>query len=354
MKPYLSIVLTGRNDDYGGDFNSRLSRSLRWLTHHIESSQLPAELVLVNYNPINNKPSLKETIEWDQNRQYLQYRIITIPAEIHQTLINPQIRKTVPLFEFPAKNAGIRRARGEYILSTNADIVFAPEILQFIGKQQLAPNFFYRTDRCDFLQVDEGLEIIENKEAYINQIQQNTFLVSLKGNKYEMQVKNGKFFKQLMSLRFRNRVKLAEDLLLARYPKFFRLFTKRYINFDNAEFRYHCNNCGDFMLMQSDKWHQLHSYPENTYISTHTDALFTIMAATLGLKEKVLRWPIYHQHHQRRYTWNAIENQQDEVMTKVYRYFEDEAQKMLKNKQPTIYNDKNWGLAQYTFHEELL
>lgn len=353
MSPYLSIILTGRNDDYGGDFNARLSRSVHWLRYHIEKNKLPCELVLVNYNPIDDKPSLTEVIDWGKNRQYLQIRMITVPNAIHQTLIDPTVRKTVPLFEFPAKNVGIRLAKGAYILSTNADIVFAPEIIEFISQQTLKPNTFYRTDRCDFNPIDENIDLFKNPDQFLENIQAQTFLVSLKGNKYEMMAKKGNFFKQLNSLRFRNRLKLTQDLWMALYPWFFRQFTKRHINYDNAEFQYHCNNCGDFMLMHRDNWHRLRSYPENTYISTHTDALFTIMAATLPLKEKVFTWPIYHQHHQRRYTWNAIENQQDDMMTQVYRTFEDEAQAMLKKGKPTIFNDENWGLADYEFEEDI-
>ena len=74
-------------------------------------------------------------LNWHGNRKYLSIRLLHVPTEVHKRLINPEVRKPVPLFEFNAKNMAIRRAKGEYILSTNADIVFHPSIIKFISKK---------------------------------------------------------------------------------------------------------------------------------------------------------------------------------------------------------------------------
>lgn len=47
---------------------------------------------------------------------YLTYRIITVPENIHQAL--PNIGNA-PLHEFEGKNVGIRFARGEFVACTN-------------------------------------------------------------------------------------------------------------------------------------------------------------------------------------------------------------------------------------------
>lgn len=47
---------------------------------------------------------------------YLTYRILTVPRQIHQSL--DQSEQT-PIYASRAKNLGIRFARGEYVLSTN-------------------------------------------------------------------------------------------------------------------------------------------------------------------------------------------------------------------------------------------
>src|SRR5258705_4390417 len=64
-----------------------------------------------------------------------------------------------------AKNVGIRRARGNFILATNIDIVFSDELMQFIARKKLDPKKIYRVDRYDIqsglsndLTLDETLE----------------------------------------------------------------------------------------------------------------------------------------------------------------------------------------------------
>jgi hypothetical protein len=48
-----------------------------------------------------------------------------------------------------AKNVGIRRARGEYVLATNIDIIFSDGFFRFLKSDQLKPGRMYRTDRWD-------------------------------------------------------------------------------------------------------------------------------------------------------------------------------------------------------------
>ena len=75
-------------------------------------------------------------------------------------------------------------------------------------------------------------------------------------------------------------------------------------------------------------------------------------AASFGLTEKVFESPIYHQDHVRRYTYKAIE--QDESFLKVYTDFQEKAQKMLRENQPLITNDKNWGVGNQKFEELII
>jgi len=342
--PYLSIVLTARNDDYGGDFNSRLQNFLSRLSFLLEKYQVPSELIIVNYNPIPDKPGLKEVIEFPENTEYLTIRIITVPPEVHQSLYAPEIRKTVPLYEFIAKNAGIRRAQGEYILSTNADIIFDEKIIRYIAERRLTPGYYYRADRCDYIGFEQTNKDTDYNE-YINRLKKHTFIVSLKGNKYKFAQPALGFDLQLWKARIFNRFKLEFDLFGARHAQLFNKLNL-YINNDNAEFIYHTNNCGDFMLMHRNHWFELKGYPENTYISTHTDALFVVTAGVSGIKEKVFNSPIFHQEHERRYGWQAIEN--DEMFQKVYRNFENHAQEMIRTGKPIIFNKEDWGLRQLT------
>jgi hypothetical protein len=46
-----------------------------------------------------------------------------------------------------AKNAGIRRSRGEFVLATNIDTVFSAELIEFLAERRLERRTLYRIDR---------------------------------------------------------------------------------------------------------------------------------------------------------------------------------------------------------------
>jgi len=341
--PYISFVIAGRNDDYGGDFNDRLSNSVNQLSYLIEKFNVPAEYIVVNYNPIAGKPSLAEAIRWPENRRNLRIRIITVSNAVHLQNENPEIRKPLPFYEYVAKNSGIRRAKGEFICAANPDIIFHPGIIEWLGKKQLRKDCYYRTDRCDFKKPSAPLP--QNAADYVEWLKPCIYRTYLKGNHYDEQFPFGL---TLPVLRAYNSGLLKLELLFSKYPKLGKVF-RWTINYHNAEYHYHCNVSGDFMLMHRDKWFALHSYPENTYLALHTDSLFVVATGVSGLQERVLHWPIFHQDHSRRY--DAQKDEFDPVMRQAYLSFQDEAQKMIGEKKGRIFNPDSWGLADYNLDE---
>jgi hypothetical protein len=67
-----------------------------------------------------------------------------------------------------AKNAGIRRARGEFVLATNIDILFSDELMAFIAGRRLERGKMYRLDRYDVM-TDVPVDApVEEQLAYCN------------------------------------------------------------------------------------------------------------------------------------------------------------------------------------------
>ena len=61
-----------------------------------------------------------------------------------------------------AKNVGIRRAYGRFVLATNIDIVFSNELVEYLASGRLEPGCLYRVDRHDIqnnLPVDAPLDV---------------------------------------------------------------------------------------------------------------------------------------------------------------------------------------------------
>lgn len=323
---------------------------MRWLSCLIEKNKLPAELLIVDYNPVPENEPLIKMLDWPKNRKYLTIRLLHVPNETHKRLINPEVRKTVPLFEFPAKNMAIRRAKGEYILSANADIVFHPSIIRLIAKKNLSNKSYYRTDRFDYKKID--FYDFNNPDATLHKIQRNVFRLFLRVLDYHVTGGENFFEKNLSKLRQSFQVLLQHSLLKA--EPLARIFKMKVIH-ECFIFKYHINASGDFMLMHRNHWFTLRGYPEDAYISTHCDAIFTVMAAACGLRQIVLPWPVYHQDHERRYN---IDMHRREINNKdisdMHRRLVDDTRQMESSHCPKIINDRDWGNASENFAETVL
>jgi hypothetical protein len=108
--------------------------------------QVPAELILVEWNPPEGQPKLAEALAWPAITHPCEVRIIEVGPELHRRYRHAA---ALPLYQMIAKNAGIRRARGEFILATNIDVILSDELMHFIASRRLQKGRLYRVDRTD-------------------------------------------------------------------------------------------------------------------------------------------------------------------------------------------------------------
>jgi hypothetical protein len=144
-RPYLSVIATARNDDHGANLLRRIQIFVSALAGQARRYDLPVELVLVDWNPPPDKPPLAEALRWPEPGP-CRFRVLTVPPEWHRRYRH---HKALPLYQMIAKNAGIRRAEGEFILATNIDILFSSELMEFIAARRLERGRMYRIDRHD-------------------------------------------------------------------------------------------------------------------------------------------------------------------------------------------------------------
>jgi hypothetical protein len=134
----LSVVMAGTNDNYGGEvyrdkevavptpFKSRVKLCI--FTLHKAFQDIDYEIVFVQWGPDLSQETL---FEWDF-LSHPRIRLITVPRDFAS-----KVCPETYFHETHAKNVGIRRSRGNYILTTNPDIIwldkFAPNNLSIDG-----------------------------------------------------------------------------------------------------------------------------------------------------------------------------------------------------------------------------
>jgi hypothetical protein len=345
-KPYISIIVSGRNDNYGGDFYSRLQNQVSTTAYLAQKYKVSIEYVLVNYNPIVDRKPLSEVIKWPMGNDYFMRNIVTVPAEVHEQLIDPKIRKTLPLFEFIAKNYGIRRCQGEYILTTNGDIVFDPKIFAFLSTNQLQKNTLYRSNRLDYHTINMMFDEAQAALFY-KSIRRNVFKYFLIGRTYIWQIK-GWFVLKYRLLRLLNHVKLLIRKVIRSSETIMEAINRDAWEIAPESFFY-SNASGDFLLIHRDWYYKMRGFPEDVYISTHVDSLMVSYAHIDGLNTVLLPGPVYHQEHERRFVFDTPMGDAD--MQKMYRRLQKEIFVMKDWGKVWIHNDEHWGLSALIKHK---
>ncbi|MEM7104573.1 MAG: hypothetical protein AAF502_15660 [Bacteroidota bacterium] len=345
-KPYISLVVAGRNDNYNGDFTQRLQLSISWLSFLVQKHQLPFELVLVNYNPIPDQPDLGELLDWPEDNTYLSIKIVDVPASFHKKYHDPEIRKSVPLYEFIAKNIGIVRTKGEFILCTNADILLSEALFIFLATRPLKKGHVYRCDRVDFSPVTEKVNFKE-LESYIRK---NVHLFMMKGGFIPTLSKPRALNTRLSLLRMFNKIRLYYYRtflylpIIRSLPFFTRVDAKLLFTFT-----YHCQASGDFCLMHRSDWGKIKGYLEDTWTNVHVDSLCLVAAVTAGVQQIELPYPVYHQDHQKRFDYDGYS-----VENRMGKRFLSDVNKMLKTGKPIVNDSENWGLKNEKLSERIM
>ncbi|WP_136656374.1 hypothetical protein [Nitratireductor sp. XY-223] len=138
----ISIIIAGRNDNYGGNFEERLFATTRYNLEALEARGIEAELVFVEWNPIPGRPLLSEEI----TAAFPNARCIIVEPAIHKLVSG---NRNIELFEYHAKNAGAARAAGSWLLLTNPDNYFGDDILDFLQRGMYDAKTLYRAGWID-------------------------------------------------------------------------------------------------------------------------------------------------------------------------------------------------------------
>lgn len=159
MREKISVVIIGKNDNYGGDLIHRLTHCLNVLTQSFE------EIIYVDWKS-NGKPLIEEVIENIVRRDKIKSYIVT-EQDIENN--NPEYIN-YSIVEVIARNIGIRRSTNEWILVTNVDVLIEEFELSEFNKHTL-----YTSARIDIpqevhIKYNDSMELLnfikENKNKF--------------------------------------------------------------------------------------------------------------------------------------------------------------------------------------------
>ena len=144
--PYLSVVVTtcrDAADDGEGDPIEHLQRFVSCFDEQCRQSGLDAEVIVVEWNlPADRVPAAARLRLPNPSR--CTYRFIDVPAAVHDRLRHAHVLCGFPMI---ARNVGVRRARGRFVLATSIDVIFPNSLIAHLASGALQRKRLYRADR---------------------------------------------------------------------------------------------------------------------------------------------------------------------------------------------------------------
>ena len=330
--PRVSFVVGSRNDDHGGNPRRRTELFVHGLAALAARVGLAAELVMVEWNPPAGRPPLRDALAWPPDPGPLDVRVITVPAPVHARVPNAD---RLPFFQMMAKNVGIRRARGAFVVATNIDLLFSEALIWFLAHWPLDPGTVYRVERLDLglRDLPPGLDIEEQLA-----------LCSL--NVARVCAVDG----SVEPARARLRARYGHGA--GRFPGFTSVALAALMA-DAERARPHFEACGDFTMLTREQWERLRGYPELPVQSMHQDSILLKMAMVAGLRQIVLPDPMRMYHVEHGMGWGAVEDRPK--ILSVPGLSDDEVARWLDRLgeagRPLTPNHEGWGFAGETFAE---
>jgi hypothetical protein len=399
-RPYLSVIVTSRNDDHGGNLLKRMQYFVDGWLYQAKKFDLPCELIIVEWNPPPERPPLAEALRWADPGP-CTVRIMEVPRRIHHRF---KTADRLPLFQFIAKNAAIRRARGDYLLCTNIDILFSDEMMAFLAARRLRPDRIYRNDRYDVpFDIPAGLtipQILEFCARNVLRVNRRSVTIHLENNSiypadlwrldaYAVCV--AEVIKSTGIILARLPMVAATAWQVARQPEWQSagerltaygrilgtLWGKYKMSFaairktlqGAAKTRQlmkvlHTNACGDFTLMAAEGWKKLRGHLEFEGYSMHLDSLLLMGAVYSGVaEEEVLPSPMRHYHIEHGTGSGFTPENEDRFYQGLrarglsWMDWGDILQlsrQILERKVPVEFNDENWGLGEMPLRETVI
>lgn len=337
-RPSLSVVATSRNDVHGGSMLKRMRLFVQGVLDQTRRFQLPLELIIVEWNPPSDRPLLGEVLPRPSPHDCVTLRYVRVPAAVHQRY---RRAAEIPLFQMIAKNVGIRRATGAFVLCTNMDLLFSDALVAQLAHTPLSADTYYRANRCD---VPDGLDPAWTISEQLGWCERHVIRRLGRDPRYRH------INLELVGLQGKSRFKkwLFDKAALVKS------------SYWTEEQRLLCQldtvACGDFTLMAREAWVAIQGYVELDLYSLHIDSLGLIAATALGYRQHVFPAAACTYHIDHPSGWEAMSPVEQVRFLEQrpaidYGLLQQVGLHALRRRQRLGLNAETWGYADREFEE---
>ena len=359
---YLSLILAGRDDDYGGDQKLRLQCFIDYVAWFDSRHRGILELVVCDWNPPSAERTLAGSFEWAKLEDV---SIVSVSSELHAKYVGDS---GYPILDYIARNVAIRNSRSQFVCVLNQDIYPTHEIMSFISDRRLDPSCFYRADRCDFVPDFERMRDPARVEDFARS---TAFQLHRRHgwpqNPIDIPIEPGSRPED-----WRGSVPLAgEDesrsppiisdrsgsaavwrgtrvrqylVYLARKLRQRRQGPRGWGR-DQAylESGLHTNACGDFVIASKEAFEHIRGFVETNQFYMHLDSYGMVQLKAAGYRQSIFRLPnaVFHADHDRA----AREGRRESYTMS---YHANVWLEMLEGKRSARVNGPDWGLGSYS------
>ena len=240
-----TVVIPTRNDNYGMFLAERAIQCLNSMTAVFD------EVIVVDWNSPHDLPLIEQIID------YLEPTGKIKNITVSKKFISENVKfGSQPCCEVLARNIGIRRAKGDWIVSSNIDIIATP-----FSTEQLNENTLYTVPKYNVMENVHLTQLlpISNHDKVFN----------LKANKHLFE-----------------RMKRCEEVVPS--DKYSLIV-----------------GCGDFQVAHKNVWNTIRGFEESLLHRCFADTNVMVKAATHpNLKTDILEIDVFHLEHKNNpYFW---------------------------------------------------
>ena len=293
------------------------------LAWHAERHEVDVELVMVEWNPPEDRAPLSDVLKWPLVGSRLVARVLTVPAQVHRRLVG---ESTMPMLQMLAKNVGIRRSTADAVLATNIDVLLTDELFA-AASGGIGSGAVWRADRYDvefpfppLADVAEALKFCRDHPIRyacrdglyypgsgralpiyqsLNDLGSYEFHRGLRAVRTRMGGRKAPARPARPTSQNGQRPRTPSELASWTTDRLDALYAVASLP------KLHVNASGDFTLLARSDWELLRGYPEWVVHSWHLDTVFLHQAHGSGFRFVELEPPcvVFHMEHGKGSGW---------------------------------------------------